>query len=255
MKKQEVMINGTKLATYESLRGEGAVYVFLHGWGSEAAAMQSLFPVDADYIALDFPGHGASASLQNAWTIHDFAQVTDAYLAKRCAGREVVFVGHSFGCRVAALLAAQENTTYTITECVFVSPLFFPDTSVRNNVIKKVAGVAAKALRAVGLDSIRKMLLKVIGPMIGAGDYADLSSNELRETFKKVISYDLSDELARITVPTRIVWGTKDATVPEDRVTRAADILSCDIIRIDDAGHFPFIDNPTPVKEVLYVST
>mgnify|MGYP000638645619 CR=1 FL=1 len=252
MKHEEVIISKTKLSVYTSLHEGKKVYVFLHGWGSSAAALRSLLPRTDDFVAIDFPGHGYSAALSRVWNLHDFVAVVDAYLNKYCAGKKVILVGHSFGCRVGALLASQP-TSYPISSVTFISPLFFPDTRLQTRTIRFGAHWIGKIFSSIGLGDMKTAMLRRFGHVLGAGDYSQLVTDSMRTTFQNIIAYDLSNALAAIAVPCKIIWGTEDTTVVRERIDKAVAILHCPLYTINNAGHFPFIDNLREVQSHTYV--
>ena len=249
--KRELLSDGTRVAVYEgNTHSDGVCYVFLHGWGSSADALTTLLPVESAWVAIDFPGHGASQRLSRAWTIHEFADVTRDILTRVAPNRELVIVGHSFGCRVGSLIATSE--ALHISKLIFISPLFFPDTRKRIAILRAVAHMVRTVLTRIGLGRVHKALLRLVGPYIGAGDYSALTTQWERDTFREVITYDLSEALAAITQPTEIIWGTADTVVVRERIEQAESILHCPVTYIDDASHFPFIENPDTIRTRLY---
>ena len=89
--------------------GEGEPVLLLHGWGG---SVESFLPLTEylkktrQVILLDFPGHGQSGEPQTPWAVEDFAGLV-AELLERLGVAGCDMLGHSFGGRVAIVLAAK----------------------------------------------------------------------------------------------------------------------------------------------------
>ena len=91
-------------------RGEGKDMVFLHGYLSSKecfAAQTAYFSRFCRVTAIDFPGFGGAEPLAEAFSVADYAAWTKGALSALGVEKPHV-VAHSFGCRVAVKLAAQE---------------------------------------------------------------------------------------------------------------------------------------------------
>jgi pimeloyl-ACP methyl ester carboxylesterase len=95
-----------------ALRGgdrHGAPLLAMHGWLDNAASFAPLMPYlrEFDVVALDLPGHGASAHRASGYDyafvdwIHDALDALDALGWKRAR-----LLGHSMGAAIATLVAA-----------------------------------------------------------------------------------------------------------------------------------------------------
>ena len=101
-------MNGAEVA-YE-LQGEGGNRVLLlHGWGCDRTLMKPVgnaLNSRHKVLLVDFPGHGESGEPPEPWGVPEYAACLKALLEKLefipCA-----VVAHSFGCRIAAWLAAE----------------------------------------------------------------------------------------------------------------------------------------------------
>lgn len=253
MSSSDVVIDGIRLKTRVNVTSPDTIYVFLHGWGSNAVSFQSLIKSGSNSISFDFPGHGESSALSEVFTMEKFADVTHTFLEKTCARRTIVLVGHSFGCRVIALLA-QKKASYSIERIVFISPLFFPDVRTRIKLLRKSAHILGKGLESIGLGFLKSVILKRVGKHIGAEDYSQLTSSVMKKTFQEVITRDLTPELAVLKQPSIIVWGDNDKTVLRFRIDQAVSILQCPLAIIPSGSHFPFLEAPDSVSSHIYVS-
>jgi pimeloyl-ACP methyl ester carboxylesterase len=58
-------------------------------------------------------------------------------------------------------------------------------------------------------------------------------------------------DLARITVPTALVWGRQDPVVPLEIGQRASTRFGWPLHVVDDAGHMAHIEQPEPFLRAL----
>ena len=114
---------------------------------------------------------------------------------------------------------------------------------------------------------IAKILLKIVMPKekyqikleemrkkSASSDYAMLTSDVMRETFKRVINLDLTDKLKEIQQPTLLVWGENDLDTPLYMAKiMEKNIKDSGIVIIENAGHFSYLDNPQ--KYLIVVET
>ncbi|MGB0719497.1 MAG: alpha/beta fold hydrolase, partial [Bdellovibrionales bacterium] len=85
------------------------VIVWAHGWGQSHAAFlplaESLNTIGT-HVLVDLPGFGASAAPDDVWGTEDYADRM-AKLISAVTDAPIIWVGHSFGCRVGLQLAAK----------------------------------------------------------------------------------------------------------------------------------------------------
>lgn len=237
--------NGAKL--YYELRGEGAPLVFLHGWGCDMNIFDKLtaeFSAFTRALTLDFPGHGKSPEPPAPWSVSEYAELTAVLLrSENIVNADII--AHSFGGRVALLLASEYPELVgrmLLTGCAGIPPK--PDAkktakSRRYARLKKLAdNRLTRALFHNRVDAWREALIQ----KFGSADYKALSPS-MRATFNRVISQDLSGCLPKIKSPTRLVWGVDDAETPiwmGEKLAR--EIPNASIIKFQGCGHFAFIE-------------
>jgi pimeloyl-ACP methyl ester carboxylesterase len=82
------------------------VFLWAHGWGQSGEALrgiaEGLKPLGR-HILIDFPGFGQSPMPETPWTVRDYAAYLHKFLKTQKADR-IIWVGHSFGCRVGIKL-------------------------------------------------------------------------------------------------------------------------------------------------------
>ncbi len=92
--------------------GGGPCVVFLHGAGDQAGTWSGVVPaLVAQYrvVALDLPGHGASAPKGGPLPMDVVLQGTRQALLQLCPEGPVTVVGNSLGAWLSCLLAAEEK--------------------------------------------------------------------------------------------------------------------------------------------------
>jgi pimeloyl-ACP methyl ester carboxylesterase len=74
----------------------------------------------------------------------------------------------------------------------------------------------------------------------------------MQETFKKVVGRDVRNDAAKITVPTLLVYGSRDMDTPvEFGRTYAGLIKNSELEIIPDAGHLLHIENNEVVVGII----
>jgi len=132
-------------------------------------------------------------------------------------------IAHSFGARVAVLLAQK-----------------YPD-KIKKLVLTGPAGIKPR----FSFWRWLKIRLHKLGfHQKGSKDYRKLSPTG-KKTFQNVLHRNLRNEISQIAVPTLIIWGKRDTAVRRYMINRWTK-LSPDtrIVIYKDAGHFCFIDHP-----------
>lgn len=213
--------------------------LFLHGWRSEAAlwlpVLEKWKHEDASIYCLDLPGFGGSELPLTPYAVGDYADFVARFIAELKLAH-VVVIGHSFGGRVAIKLAAGEPKF--LKGIVLVDSAGFAETTK----MKQVKRIVARILRPVFRRDALKDLRRYIYRMMGAEDY--VATPELRETYLKAISEDLSYDMTRVTAPVGIIWGERDKDAPLSWGRRMKDLMPHATLTIlKDAGHFAFLDD------------
>jgi len=182
--------------------------VFLHGWGQSMIMMEPFeiyFQKNYSTLNIDFPGFGLSAPLNEAWTIYDYANAVEALL-DHLKIENPIFVAHSFGARVALILAHRlQPQQMILTGAAGLKPKLSLGTHIKVKVYK---------LLKIGLR------LPLIGPKLipfkaffGSEDYKQ-AQGTLRQTFVSVVNEDLNKLLKEIQTSTLLIWGGEDQATP-----------------------------------------
>ena len=247
----KIEINGIRIR--ESIIGDGAPALLVHGWG---ASIELLAPLAIRLSRLgyqcysfDLPGFGGSDEPPAPFTIFDYSAVCLAYLDRHQLGA-VNFFGHSLGGRIGLILGADHseriaklalsNSAGLKTE----APL---DARLRLRAYQS----ARQAFESFGAKSASERLREKYNRRFGSDDYRN-ATPIMRQTLINVVNEDLLNYAKRVAVPTILLWGDKDEETPlwmgkklENTIPDAALIVHA------GAGHYAYLDFPDKTASII----
>lgn len=218
--------------------GAGPPVILVHGlagssrwWRRNIEALARHFHV---YV-IDLVGFGRSQS-QHAFVLNETAEYLREWM-DRLGLEEANVIGHSMGGVIAIDLAAQ-----------------FPE-RVRRLVLVDVAAFSffegALLHSALGLAKTLWYLPFGFLPLLFT-DAFRAGPWTLWKAGRELLTTDIRTALARIAVPTLIVWGEHDATVPVQIGERLKEELpGAELIVIERAGHNPMWDRPETFNRIV----
>ncbi len=228
--------------------------VILHGWGLSAERFAPLVAElqkhHLNVFAPDFPGFSGNNIPDRPYTLADYTKFLHDYLH----GKKIihpVFVAHSFGGRVA--LKFQEmypNETHALV--LTGTPGFTPIPRKKLLLFITIAKIGGLFMSIPILRSAKDKVRAWYYYMVGARDFYR-AEGVMRETFKNVVKEPLGRCMAKVAVPTMLVWGANDILVPS-RVAKEMQkvIHGAQLIFIPNAGHEVPFTNPTAfVQKIL----
>lgn len=203
-----------------------ATVLALHGWGRSGADFARVLE-GTDALAVHLPGFGSTPPPPEVWGSVEYAD----HLAAALAGSgPYVVVGHSFGGRVAVRLAVRHpelvrSLVLTGVPLVRATPAPQPRASLR--LAKRLH--AAHLLPASVVDRLRRSG--------GSADYR-AADGVMRGVLVRVVGEDYREDLARVTVPVRLVWGEADDAAPLAGARLAAEAVpGATLDVVPGAGH------------------
>lgn len=212
----------------------------MHGWGRSGHDFSEVVE-GLDALSIHLPGFGVTPEPTEAWGSDRYAdEVADALSGMP----PVVLLGHSFGGRVAVRLAAKHpelvrGIVLTGVPLLRLTPPPQPSLTYRT----------VRFLAKIGL--ISKAQLEAQKQRRGSADYR-AASGVMRDILVKVIGEDYRDDLAKITVPVRMVWGEHDTAAPTDAGQAASTLVPSATFRsVPGAEHLLDGDLRTAVREEL----
>jgi pimeloyl-ACP methyl ester carboxylesterase len=206
----EYEYKGQKL-TYQHFGDGETVFIWAHGWGHNHKALepiaQSLSFLGQHYV-IDFPGFGGSPKPETVWSVQDYADFMVSFI-ESLGAKKLVWIGHSFGCRVGLRIAA---STKLISKMVLISAAGIPR---KRGLLEQISLTLRvrffKMLKIFvrseeGRDKLRARF--------GSADYKNAA--DLRAIFIKTVQDNVSDILPNIQCPVSLIYGAKDKDTPPE---------------------------------------
>lgn len=201
--------------------GDGAPQVVaMHGWGRNrhdfAAVLAGL-----NALSLDLPGFGATEMPDEPWSTRQYA---DAVAEAFADSEPIVFVGHSFGGRVAIQLAAAYPERVKALVLTGV-PLLRAELSTGKPARSPFLFRAAKKLNAAKIVS--DSTLDKLREKYGSADYK-AAKGDLRTILVKAVNEDYTAQLEAVRaagIPVSLVWGAHDTAAPLPMAQHVQEIL------------------------------
>ncbi|MBR4270581.1 MAG: alpha/beta hydrolase [Clostridia bacterium] len=198
------------MCNYKDLKywvaGSGADIVLLHGWGANKSSYINLISdLSANYRvwALDLWGFGDTPPPSVAVGAVEYAEGVNDFI-QNFIGRRVTVVGHSFGGRVAIVLA---NISKFVDRLILIDSAGVPPrfSFRRFLAIKKFHSLKKK----VEQGKCDKSVLE----SFGSADWKN-SKGVMRGVLSRVVNEDLVPIAKKIAQPTLLLWGKYDNITP-----------------------------------------
>lgn len=233
------LIKVNDLVTRYKVMGKGTSLLFLHGWGGSSASflpLQKMLARKYKVITLDLPGFGETDFPPKPWTLEDYKNFIRAF-AEKLNLKAYCLAGHSFGGRIAILLASSGEAN--LKGLILIASAGIKH---RKSAEENVAGLVAKiGRRVMSLPLINRLEAParyMFYKLIRRQDYY-LAQGVMKETMQNIIKKDLAPLLSQIALPTLILWGDADDTTPiEDAYTMERHIPHAKLVILKGASHY-----------------
>lgn len=180
-------------------------------------------------IAPDFPAFGASAPIEEAWSVGDYSDWLEKFFAAQNI-ESAHILAHSFGARVAFKFTAAHPER------------------VNKLIITGGAGIVChdakyeKKVRAY--RRMKRFFPRLAEKKYGSEEYKKLSPL-MKESYKKIVNEDLREVAAKITRPTLLLYGENDTAAPASREGKIfASCIKGSRLETMRGGHFCFSEYP-----------
>lgn len=182
-----------------------------HGWGqSHASFLDLCAPLEnsAKHIVIDFPGFGETPIPSEAWGTREYADLVASFIQSK-TNQPIIWVGHSFGCRVGLQLAA--HYPELIKGLFLVAGAGIPkQLPLHKSLYFKTRIAVYKFLKKlIPLGLSEEWLIQ----KFGSADYKN-ADPILRKILVKVVNENLRDIAPSIQCPVQFVYGDKDTETP-----------------------------------------
>ena len=224
---------------FDIINGEGRFIFFLHGWGGNKNSFSFIKNYlnfsSRNLVFVSFSGFGLSPSPQKPYFIEDYVEELKELIVNVAKGKKVDIVCHSFGGRVASVLASAYPELINSIFMIDVAGIK-PRRGLKYHIRVLKYKHAKKLVNKGKLE--KNALLKY-----GSSDYKNLDGI-MRQTFVNIVNQDLADNYRNIKCPVFIFWGKDDKETPLYMARKIRKLIKNSTLRIiDNAGHFSYIDN------------
>ncbi len=217
---------------------KGPAIVFLHGWQQTGRSFAPLVPFLYSRYQLflpDLPGFGQSPSLASSATSKDYAQAIYNWTRQQNL-HSFYLVGHSFGGKVAAVLAA--NYPKSVKKLVLVASAGIPHPRWWYSFLRRIPPKTKQTFR------------RYLPDFLFSRDYRQ--AGHLRPIFRNIIHEDLRPVLPKVKASTLIIWGEDDRELPVDDAQIIHQLIpSSQLTILPHLGHFPFWQEPEKVVRLI----
>lgn len=210
--------------------------VLLHGWGAKTNKLRPLAneleKLGWNVFLPKLAGFDRPAP-KEVWGIKEYSDFVYEEARMQFGGKKFFVFGHSFGGGVAIKLASKRTKNLSgVILCA--SRGISRGKSIKRLVFATLAKTGKVLLITPGIArGFRRLLYKAAREH----DY-EKTEGIMREVFKKVVAEDLKPYVARIKVPTLILWGEQDRMIPlADAYLIKSLVLKAKLITYKNQGH------------------
>ena len=239
-------IDGVRI-NYETSGDSGSRILLLHGWG---CSIQLMKPV-ADritgnhrFMIIDFPGHGESGRPPEPWGVPEFSGCLIRFL-QETGFWPCHIIAHSFGARVAAWIASEHPEMVNrliLTGAAGIRPKQTEAAKKRSAQYRNLKRIAAGIGKIPFLRGTAARLEERLRQKYGSRDYNSLDA-EMRKTFVKIVTQDLTDLYSTIRSGTLLLWGDRDTETPLWMGREMEKMIPDSALIILDGGtHFAYLE-------------
>ncbi len=214
--------------------GEGADIVLLHGWGASKECWTNLVvDLSTNYRvwAIDLWGFGATPPPNSVVGVDEYAQGIQEFIEQKIA-RPVCVVGHSFGGRIAIVLA---NKCKYVQRLILIDSAGVPPRFSFKRFLKVTRYKRLKKLVTIGKRN------KSVLDNYGSTDWKN-ADGVMRGILCRVVSQNLIPAASKITQPTLLLWGKLDKVTPLYMAKTLRKTIKNSRLAVVRGDHFCFLN-------------
>lgn len=211
--------------------------IVLHGWATET---DKWGPFLKEIKAELFKIPGLTQKINKPWTLDDYVE----WLKKKI-GKKIILIGHSNGGRIA--LAFTAKYPEKVEKLILIDSAGIYHNELPHRLKMFVFRTVAKIGKAITTSERLKVLLYKLAR---EGDYKNANPIQ-RQTMINLISTDLTPILPQIKVPTLIIWGRDDKTIPLSDGKLMHRLIKGSKLKIVDGRHSPQFTNAKEVAKII----
>lgn len=216
--------------------------LWAHGWGQSHAGFDALIPPfenSAHHYAIDFPGFGASPEPSAPWGTDDYADFIAEFIRAEIK-QPVIWIGHSFGCRVALQITSRYPDLIKGL-CLIAGAGLPRKRPLFKRLYLKIRIYSYKFLKKLSL--INLVSEEWLKSKFGSSDYKN-ASGIIRQIFVKVVNEDLSQQAKMVNCPVTLIYGKNDSETPPEighRLNRL--IKDSEMVLLRDQDHYSVLSS------------
>jgi pimeloyl-ACP methyl ester carboxylesterase len=258
-------INGQPVHVHEEGKTNSRIAILIHGWSSSWYALSPLLPqLSKSYhcLAVDLPGYGESPKMPERATIPAYADLI-AGLIQQVTDKPVVLVGHSMGGMISLTLTLRNPKL--VERLVLLGPTISGRLSMYINLfVAPITLLERFSLTNKIVSTFEPHFIRITDALtrpasfaertgVSEKDYQRIRSDIRRpgqgrvraECYWAMRNNDLRGKLKAINVPSLVLWGMEDNTVPlRDASVVADEMPEADLRVLPKAGHWPQFEAP-----------
>ena len=235
---------------------KGAPIILLHGFGGDRQTwlnIQTALSSRKRSIAFDLPGHGEAL---------DWPRIGNAGIAAKAVSQslealeltDVHLVGHSMGGAVAALVALRNPEL--VSSLTLLSPGGFGP-EINHRLLRRYAAAKDTAEMEILLEQFfgwEFKLPKFLAITAAESRARPGAAATLEAIVEEIIDGSVQktlprDELAALTMPIKVIWGTQDRVLPTRQAHKLPGIVATHIF--ERVGHMAHLEIPKEVTRLI----
>lgn len=239
---------GVTLSYLEQGDPAGEPVIMLHGFTNSSLSFSRVLPLfspDYHIFALDMRGHGHSSKSASSFEMSDYVADVIAFMDAKGI-KKATLTGHSLGSMVAQLATIQYPER--VSRLVLVGSM----TRVTNDGVKDLNKAVQTLEDPVDPEFARefqsgKLFRNLPADFLDAvvAESLKVPARVWREAFASFVQQDTTEEVAKIRVPTLIIWGDHDPNFSyRDQETLRDRIPNSRLLIYKLTGHSPHWEQP-----------
>lgn len=227
------------------------VIVILPGWGDTRHTFDFLVSYLAkDYTVyiFDYPGFGKSTFPGEDLTIYHYGIFFQDFLKAKNIKNPII-IGHSFGGRIAILLAGLYKVN--CKKIILIDAAGIKPHKGILKLIRQTVYKVLKRLKCLLPNKIRDRYQKWLLKKFSSADYQALPP-QMMKTFRNIIQEDLKGYLKSVEAEVLLIWGEYDCDTPlSDGCYMAKKIPDAALICVRKASHYSYLEQPLYVLRII----
>lgn len=247
---KDIEIDELRLHYSDTGPTDGIPVLIMHGWGCDHTTVRSVASMldkEMRVISVDLPGHGQSQEPPEVWGVEKFTTLMEKFINALGIAWPVL-VGHSFGGRIAILMASRRP----VEKIVLVDAAGIKPRRSLKYYTKVYSFKAARHTLPLLLGKkLGEKMVEKLRKNRGSADYSS-STPMMRAVMSRCVNEDLKEVMPSIKADTLLLWGENDTATPlSDAQTMERLIPSARLVSFPACGHYSFLDNPFGFKNAL----